>query len=221
MATNPKRRHAPFWIQINRSVDSTDQLKFDQFKINRYKSFWISCCLDVPPFWIQPKRRHAKTATHPKQRHNNCFGCVAVLDVSPFWIQPKRRHTKTVTCTVLVVAVLDVSPFWLSPFWICRRFDLYPIILQADKHTLFQCYTCVRACVCTGWYMCVCVCTGWYMCVLDIRCVYWMVNVCTGWYMCVLDGTRCMCVYWMVHVCVYWISSIYMIFYYTTVLLHK
>ena len=50
-----------------------------------------------------PKRRHAKTSTHPKRR------------------QPKRRHFQK---AVLVVAVLDV--FWLSPFWMCRRFGVSP-----------------------------------------------------------------------------------------------
>ena len=81
----------------------------------------------MSPFWLYPKRRHAKTAT--------CTVLVvavlvvAVLDVSPFWMC--RRFG---CVAVLVVAVLDVSPFWrvavldLSPFWICRRFDLYPIL---------------------------------------------------------------------------------------------
>ena len=76
--------------------------------------------LDLSPFWIQPKRRHAKTMT--------CTDLVvAVLDVSPFWLSPfwsvavlacrRFGFIAILVVAVLVVAVLDLSPFWLSPFW--------------------------------------------------------------------------------------------------------
>ena len=89
-ATNSKRRQPR--RRLNFCFGYTSTRRFGD------KSSWVVAVLTchrlrfvdvfvLSPFWIQPKRRHTKTA-----------GYVVVLDVSPFWR----------------VAVLDVLPFWLS-----------------------------------------------------------------------------------------------------------
>ena len=70
--------------------------------------------------------------------------------MSPFWIQVNTAFwisfeyksswiVAVLTCrsfgfvAVLACRRFGLSPFWLSPFWICRRFDLYPCIGSGSR----------------------------------------------------------------------------------------
>ena len=125
----PKRRHFQNGDNQNGDTSKTATTKtatrnfLSPFCIQVNMAFWISwivAVLDLSPFWLYPKRRHAKTATDMHRfgcRRLGCrrFGCVAVLAC---------RHFGCVA--VLECRRFGLSPFWVSPFWIYRRFDLYP-----------------------------------------------------------------------------------------------
>ena len=81
----------------------------------RHAPFWLS------PFWMC-RRFRCVTVLVVAVLECRRYGLVAVLACRRFGLWPFWR-----------VAVLDLSPFWLSPFWICRRFDLYPSVQHSPN----------------------------------------------------------------------------------------
>ena len=54
------------------------------------------------------------------------FWYIGRFVVSPFFMCRRLDCRRFGCVAVFVVAILDLSLVWLPPFWICRRFDLYP-----------------------------------------------------------------------------------------------